>query len=117
MASPHLFQNNYHDHQKEFWETSKAKVRHILILSEKGSPVKIKREKYKKTKKILSEIKNGKDFSEAAKEYSEDISASSGGDVGFIEKGKMVPEFDNVVYKLKEGEISGVVETEYGFHI
>ena len=107
----------YHDHQKEFWNSGKSKVRHILILSEKGSPEKIRKRKYKDIKKILSEIRNGKDFSEAAKEYSEDISASSGGDVGFVEKGKMVPEFENAVYRLKEGEISDVVETEYGFHI
>ncbi len=107
----------YHDHQKEFWESGKAKVRHILILFEKESSNKKKKEKYKEIKKILSEIKNGKDFSEAAKIYSEDVTASSGGDLGFVEKGKMVPEFEKVVYSLREGEISGIVETKYGFHI
>ena len=107
----------YHGHQKEFWESGKTKVRHILILFEKGSSNKKKNKKYRKIKKILSEVKNGKDFSEAAKIYSEDVSASSGGDVGFVEKGKMVPEFEKAVYSLREGEISGIVETEYGFHI
>ena len=107
----------YYDHQKEFWESGKAKVRHILILFEKESSIKIKKEKYRVIKKILSEIKNGMDFSEAAKIYSEDVSASSGGDVGFVEKGKMAPEFEKAVYSLSEGEISGIVETGYGFHI
>ena len=107
----------YHDHQKEFWESGKVKVRHILILFEKESSNEKKNKKYRKIKKILSEVKNGKDFSEAAKIYSEDVSASSGGDVGFVEKGKMVPEFEKAVYSLREGEISGIVETEYGFHI
>ena len=68
-------------------------------------------------KEILAELKEGKDFAEAAKEYSEDVSASLGGDVGFVKKGQMVPEFEKAVYRLKEGEISGVVETEYGYHI
>ena len=107
----------YHDHQKEFWESRKAKVRHILILFEAESTINKKKEKYREIKKILSEIKNGKNFSEAAKIYSEDVSASSGGDVGFIEKGKMVPEFEKAVYSLGEGEISGIVETDYGYHI
>jgi len=107
----------YHDHQKEFWDPAKAKVRHILIIVERGSSAKKKKEKYNQIKNILFEIKNGKDFAEAAKEYSEDISASSGGDVGFVEKGKMVPEFEKAVYRLKKGEISDIVETEYGFHI
>lgn len=107
----------YRENQKDFWEPGKAKVRHILILSEKGSPPNEKNEKYQQITKILSEIKNGKDFIEAAKEYSEDVSASSGGDVGYIEKGKMVPEFEEAVYRLKKGEISDIVETEFGFHI
>tara|TARA_B100000686_G_scaffold343682_1_gene424951 strand:+ start:4757 stop:5923 length:1167 start_codon:yes stop_codon:yes gene_type:complete len=107
----------YHNHQKEFWESGKAKVRHILILFEKESSAKKKKEKYKEIKKILSEIKNGKDFSEAAKIYSEDVSANSGGDVGFVEKGKMASEFEKAVYSLRKGEISGIVETDYGYHI
>jgi peptidyl-prolyl cis-trans isomerase SurA len=107
----------YHDNQKEYWELSKARVKHILILFEKGASEKIRKKKNKRIKEILAELKEGKDFAEAAKEYSEDISASIGGDVGFIVKGQMVPEFEKAVYRLKEGEISDVVETEYGYHI
>ncbi|MGK0179851.1 MAG: hypothetical protein ACI8PD_001652, partial [Nitrospinales bacterium] len=73
--------------------------------------------KYLQAKEILGEVRRGKDFADAAKEYSEDISASDGGDVGFVEKGKMVPEFEKAVYSLKEGEISDIVETGYGYHI
>jgi peptidyl-prolyl cis-trans isomerase SurA len=107
----------YHKNQKDFWEPSKARVRHILILTEEGLSADKKKEKYLLAKSILREVKGGRDFSAAAKEYSEDISASEGGDVGFVEKGKMVPEFENTVYRMKEGEISDIVETEYGFHI
>jgi peptidyl-prolyl cis-trans isomerase SurA len=107
----------YHDNQKEFWEPSQVRVKHILLLFEKDASEKIRKEKNKQVKKILSELKEGKDFAEAAKEYSEDVSASLGGDVGFVKKGQMVPEFEKAVYRLKEGEISDVVETEYGYHI
>jgi len=107
----------YHDNQKEFWESSQVRAKQILILFEKDVSDKIKKKKNKQIKKILAEVKGGKDFAEAAKEYSEDVSASLGGDVGFVKKGQMVPEFEKAVYRLKEGEISGVVETEYGYHI
>jgi peptidyl-prolyl cis-trans isomerase SurA len=107
----------YHNNQKDFWEPSKARVRHILILAEEGLSVDKKKEKYLLVKNILREVKGGRDFAAAAKEYSEDISSSEGGDVGFVEKGKMVPEFENAVYRMKEGEISDIVETEYGYHI
>lgn len=107
----------YQKNQKEYWEESKVKARHILLLLEKDAFADKKMQIYKKIKGILAEIKNGKDFADAAKEYSEDVSASSGGNVGYIEKGKMVPEFEEAVFSLKEGEISGVVETEFGFHL
>jgi len=107
----------YHNNQKEFWESGKVRVKHILILVEKGASEKIRKEKNKQIKEILTELKEGKDFAEAAKEYSEDISASIGGDVGFVVRGQMVPEFEKAVYRLKEGEVSDVVTTAYGYHI
>jgi peptidyl-prolyl cis-trans isomerase SurA len=82
----------YYNNQKDFWNPGKARVRHILILTEKELSADKKKEKYLQAKEILGEVKRGKDFANAAKEYSEDISASEGGDVGFVEKGKMVPD-------------------------
>ena len=107
----------YHDNQKKFWEPGKVRARHILILFEKDGSEITRKEKNKEIKRILAELEEGKDFAEAAKEYSEDVSASMGGDVGFVVKGQMVPEFEKAVFRLKEGEISNVVETEYGYHI
>ena len=117
VISDRKIEKYYHDNQKEFWEPSQVRVKHILILFEKDATEKIMQIKKKQIKEILAELKGGKDFAEAAKEYSEDVSASLGGDVGFVKKGQMVPEFEKAVYRLKEGEISGVVETEYGYHI
>jgi len=116
-VSKRKIEKYYHDNQMEFWEPGKVRVKHILILVEKGASEKIRKEKNREIKKILAELKEGKDFAEAAKEYSEDVSASIGGDVGFVVRGQMVPEFEKTVYRLKEGEISDVVKTEYGYHI
>jgi peptidyl-prolyl cis-trans isomerase SurA len=107
----------YKKHQNDFWKDGQVRARHILFIAERGSSEKIRNEKLQLAKKVLQEIQKGKDFAELAKKYSEDISASSGGDVGFVTKGKMVREFEDAVFSLKAGQISGVVETEYGYHI
>ncbi|MCI0449336.1 MAG: peptidylprolyl isomerase [Chlorobi bacterium] len=71
-----------------------------------------------KALQILDSIKAGKDFSELAKKYSDDsLSAIQGGNLGKAKKGTFVKEFENAAYLLKEGEVSDVVETEFGYHV
>lgn len=71
-----------------------------------------------KALKILDSLKNGSDFSELAKRNSDDSqSAINGGDLGFSKKGVFVKEFEEALYSLNVGGISGVVETEFGYHI
>ena len=73
---------------------------------------------FEKAKIILDSIKNGANFEELAKRNSDDIqSAKQGGDLGFARKGMFVKEFEEVLFNLNPGEISDVVETEYGYHI
>ncbi len=107
----------YTENPKEFWQEGKIRTRHILFIAERGSPEEFRKEKLQEAEKILLELQRGDDFAKLAMEHSEDISASNGGDVGFVGKGKMVPEFEEAVFNLKPGQISGVVETEYGYHI
>lgn len=71
-----------------------------------------------KAQKVYAEIKEGKDFAEAAKEYSDDRSnKDKGGDLGAFARGMMVPEFEQAAFALKPGEISEPVKTPYGWHI
>ena len=106
----------YKENQKEFWQEGKVKARHILFIAERGSSEKIRREKLQQAKKILLKLRKGNDFAKLAMKYSEDISASNGGDVGFVGRGKMVPEFEEAVFNLKPGQVSDIVKTEYGYH-
>jgi peptidyl-prolyl cis-trans isomerase SurA len=74
------------------------------------------------TKRLLMDIRNrilsGEDFTTLAKKYSADPSVTvNGGDMGFVGRGQMVPEFEAMSFKLKPGEISMPVETQYGLHI
>ena len=71
-----------------------------------------------KLQNILNMLNDGDDFSELAKKYSEDPgSASRGGDLGFTKRGDFVKEFEEVAFSLEQGEISNIVNTQFGFHI
>jgi len=87
-------------------------ARHILVA---GTDADAKA----KAEKILADLKAGGDFAQLAKEHSADKSnADKGGDLGFFTRGKMVPEFETAAFALaKPGDLSGVVETKFGFHI
>lgn len=79
----------------------------------------INAEAKKKAEEVLALVKEGKQtFEDLAKQYSEDTTtASQGGDLGYFAQGDMVKEFEDAVLKLKPGETSGIVQTEYGYHI
>ncbi|MCF7795794.1 peptidylprolyl isomerase [Patescibacteria group bacterium] len=79
----------------------------------------INKDKKELISSILTEIKNSsKDFSYFAKKYSEDVGSSeNGGDLGWILKGQMIEEFEDVVFSLEEDEISDIFKTKYGYHI
>jgi len=69
-------------------------------------------------KEILAKIEAGEDFGALAKEYSEDPgSKENNGDLGYFPRGKMVPEFEKAAFSLNVGEVSGLVKTDYGYHI
>lgn len=107
----------YKQHESEMVEPEQVRVRHILIKVGENTD---KKEALKRITEILKEAKKGKtSFAELAKKYSEDASAPKGGDVGFFIRGRMEMgrKFEDAAFALNVGEISDVVETEYGYHI
>lgn len=106
----------YDGHKDRFQVPEERRASHILIsAAEKSDKVKAKAT----AEELLKEIqKNPAVFADLAKKNSQDPgSAAKGGDLGFFGRGMMVKPFEDVAYQLKEGEISGVVESDFGFHI
>lgn len=92
-------------------------ARHILLMTQNKSADDTKKLEAKAAD-LLKQVKAGGDFAEVAKKNSDDPgSAPKGGDLGWVTKGQMVPNFEATAFSLKKGEISNVIKTEYGFHI
>jgi peptidyl-prolyl cis-trans isomerase SurA len=68
-------------------------------------------------KEIFSNLEKGGDFGKLAQEFSQDSSAQAGGDLGFFQKGELLPVLEEAAYRLKEGEVSPLIQSQLGFHI
>jgi peptidyl-prolyl cis-trans isomerase D len=113
----------YDQHRDEFRVPEQVNVRHILIktpLPAADGKVDTKgaEEARKKAEDVLKQVKSGGNFAELAKKYSEDPgSAKNGGSLGWIGKGRTVPEFEKAAFSLPKGGTSDLVQSSYGFHI
>lgn len=90
---------------------------HILFIVPKMATLEEVQEIKKRCQRVLEKIKGGEDFGEMALQYSEDVSRKDRGDLGYLKKGDLLPDFEREVLRLKVGEVSGIVRTEVGFHI
>lgn len=97
--------NFYEQNKQKFKTGEQVKASHILVKTEKEA------------KDILDQLKKGASFEDLAKKFSTDSTGAKGGDLGWFSRGAMVPEFDKAVFSLKEGEQSGIVKTQFGYHI
>lgn len=99
-------QQFYDENKASLGTPEQVQASHILVATKEEADA------------ILAELKQGADFATLAKEKSTDPgSKDKGGDLGFFGKGAMVPEFEEAAFALKVNELSGVVQTEHGFHI
>jgi len=90
---------------------------HILLVIPKGATPEEIREIRKMGQKVLEKIKGGEDFGEMALLYSQDASGKNRGDLGYFKRGELFPAFEREALRLKVGEVSGLLRTEFGFHI
>jgi len=107
----------YQDHLADFTRPPQVKVSHILIKVAEDAAKKEKNAALKKIKQIQEKLKNGADFSEMARKFSEDRSKDNGGNLGYVIKGQMVKSFEDAAFGLKKGEISDIVTTKFGYHL
>lgn len=108
----------YRENPALFDGKNRVRASHILFMVPPGAAAATKEEIRSKALGVLAQAKNGQDFAELARKHSEDpSSAPTGGDLNWFMRGQMVPEFDRVVFSLREGEIGDLVETQFGFHI
>lgn len=98
-------QKFYEQNKDKFKSGDQIKASHILVKTEKEA------------KDVQAQLKAGGKFDDLAKKFSTDSSAAKGGDLGWFGKGSMVPAFEKAALALKEGQVSDIVKTDFGFHI
>jgi parvulin-like peptidyl-prolyl isomerase len=90
---------------------------HILFIVPKAATPEEIREIRRQCQKVLEKIKGGEDFGEMALLYSQDATAKDRGELGYFRKGELLPAFEKEALRLRIGEVSGIIRTEYGFHL
>src|SRR5664279_4220035 len=127
----------YTEHPDDFATPEKVHVRHIVIgVTNVGPARKTKEEALDRIKKVAVDLRSADvasaqsttnpevlarlrlaHFADAAKKYSEDASAESGGDLGWITKGQTDADFETAAWSMKPGTVSGIIQTKFGFHL
>lgn len=107
----------YNENPDLFVLPESVTARHIIVTLEDDATREDREKALKKIEDIRQEIVDGADFASVARERSEGPSASSGGSLGTFGRGQMVPAFEEAAFAIEPGELSGVVESEFGFHI
>lgn len=109
-------QKYYKEHKKEYEEPEQRKIQYVIF--ELKPSAQDSAQTRADALDILNQIKNGGDFAELAKEYSDDrATAEKGGDLGFFSRGTMVESFEEALFSAKPGDLVGPIETPYGVHV
>lgn len=106
----------YEEHREEVARVPERYEVAGIVVSPKVAET-AKRAAIERMTEVRRRIEEGEPFEDLAREYSDDASAAVGGDLGFFERGVMVPEFEEAAFALEPGEVSGIVPTRFGFHI
>ena len=122
-VKPEQVESFYKENPDKFKQPEQVRASHILIkfpesVDDAGKAAVARAQAKMKAEQILKDIKAGKDFAALAKQHSDDPgSAVNGGDLGVFPQGQMVGPFNDVAFRLKPGETSDLVETQFGYHI
>jgi len=116
-VSPKEIEEYYAMNREQYQRPEKVRIRHILVrVNPDAGPQAVEKARLK-AGRVLTEARGGADFAALARQYSDDASASKGGDLGYASRAEMEPALAQAVFALRKGEIGPVVKTSYGFHI
>lgn len=104
----------YEANQQEFMEPATVQLQQIML---KASDESDRQKRLPEMQKILDKLTSGVDFPELAAQYSEDATKTTRGNLGWVQKGRLIPEVEVVAFKLKAGEVSEIVQSPYGLHL
>ena len=107
----------YQENPDNFRSPEQVRASHVLLKSNPDDDPMVKSQKRLELAGLRGKIEDGADFAKIAEEHSECPSKQQGGDLGFFERGKMVKSFEEVAFALEVGEVSDVVESQFGYHI
>ncbi len=110
-------QSYYNQHQSEYQMPEQARARHILVKLAPDADAKTDAAAKAKAESIAAQLRKGASWTDLAKKDSDDPgSKDSGGELGFAQRGRMVPEFDNAIFTQKIGDIE-VIKSQFGYHV
>jgi peptidyl-prolyl cis-trans isomerase C len=107
----------YENNPETFKQPERVKASHILVKVDPKADASQKAEAQKKIDLVQAKLQKGEDFGALAKEYSEGPSGPKGGELGYFTRGQMVKPFEDAAFAMKPGEVSGKVETRFGYHL
>lgn len=117
QPSQQEIQQYFAQHQTEYAVPEQSRARHILIKVAAGADAKTDAAAKAKAEGILKQLQSGGNFADLAKKNSDDPgSKDTGGELGFAQRGRMVPEFDKAIFTQKIGD-NAIVKTQFGYHI
>ena len=117
-VTPEQVNDFYVKNPSAFQQGERVKASHILVRVEANADAAEKEKARAKAAGLLADLKAGKDFAALAREYSDDPgSGAQGGDLGFFQRGQMVPPFEAAAFGLPVGQTSDLVLSDFGFHI
>lgn len=107
----------YEANPQRFRFPEKIRVRHILMRHEPDKAAASTETAESRMRMIRAELERGEDFAALAQQYSQEPTAEQGGDLGYLQRGQMLPSLEPAVFGLAVGEISPILTTEHGYHL
>ncbi len=115
--SDEQIETSYQQNLNRYQEPEKRHARHILLKADENNSTEEHTTQLAKAEAVKAKAEAGDDFTTLAQNYSEGPTKESGGDLGSFTRGQMVKPFDDAVFLMKEGEISAVIKTRFGYHV